>query len=145
VDVRSVLNGHAVPGWHLQLSATTKADAGDGNLVFCPCKDCKNERKWGRIESVRMHLITKGFMPNYTMWSRHGEVGENVPQENNDDVAMPDVAVHESVTNKETGVNTQPVATVNDVFRNILADHTEHDDGISQLLCNVESGFLSDR
>ena len=60
-----------------------------------------------------------------------GAVGENVPQENNDDVAMPDVAVHESVTNKETGVNTQPVATVNDVFRNTLADDTEHEDGIS--------------
>ena len=84
-------------------------------------------------------------MRDYTIWSMHGEVGENVLQENNDDVAMPDVAVHESVTNKEAGVNTQPVATVNDVFRNILADNTEHDDGISQLLHNVDSGCLSDR
>jgi hypothetical protein len=68
----------------------------------------------------------------------HGEVGVNVPQENND-VVMPDVALHETVTNEE------PMATVNDVFMNTLADDTEHDDAISQLVCNVESGFLSDR
>jgi len=70
----------------------------------------------------------------------HGEVGENVMQENNDDVAMSDIAIHEAVTNDDdvampniTGVNTQPLATVNDVFRNTLADDTKHEDGISQL------------
>jgi hypothetical protein len=31
------------------------------------------------------------------------------------------------------------------VFRNTLADDTEHDDGISQMLRNVESGCLSER
>jgi hypothetical protein len=60
-------------------------------------------------------------------------------QENNDDVAMPDVALHEAVTNEE------PMATINDVFMNTLADDTEHDDGISHLVRNVESIFLSDR
>jgi len=63
----------------------------------------------------------------------------NVPQENNDDVAMPDIALHEAVTNEE------PMATINDVFMNTLADDTENNDGISQLVRNVESGFLSGR
>jgi hypothetical protein len=36
----------------------------------------------------------------------HGEVGQNVLQENNDDVAMPDIALHEAITNEEIGVNT---------------------------------------
>jgi hypothetical protein len=31
------------------------------------------------------------------------------------------------------------------VFMNTLADDIEHGDGISQLVCNVKSGFLSDR
>jgi hypothetical protein len=48
----------------------------------------------------------------------HGEVGVNVPHENNDDVAMLDVTLHEAVTNEEPGVITEPVATINDVFRN---------------------------
>jgi hypothetical protein len=56
-----------------------KADARDGNLVFCPCKDCMNQRKWERAESVRMHLITRGFMANYTIWIMHEEVSVNVP------------------------------------------------------------------
>jgi hypothetical protein len=42
---------------------------------------------------------------------------------------MPDIALHEAVT--------QPVAIVNDVFRNTLADDTEHEDGIDQLLLDV--------
>jgi hypothetical protein len=95
-----------------------KADAGVGNPVFYPCKDCNNQRKWAQTESIRMHLLTRGFMPTYTIWSMHGEVGVNVPHENNDDVAMLDVTLHEAVTNEEPGVITEPVATINDVFRN---------------------------
>ena len=78
-----------------------------------------------------MHLITRGFMPNYMIWTMHGEVGVNVPQKNDDDVAlpdgaMPDVPIHDA--DKESGVNTEPMATVNDVFRNTLADDTEDND-----------------
>ena len=73
----------------------------------------------------------------------HGEVGVNVLQENNDNVDMPDVAIHD--TDEEPGVNTEPMATVNNVFRNTLADDTEDNDGISQLLRNVETRCLSER
>ena len=68
-------------------------------------------------------------MPNYTIWTMHGEVGVNVLQENDDDVAMPDVAIHDA--DEEPGANTKPMATVYDVFRNTLADDTEDNDGIS--------------
>ena len=74
-------------------------------------------------------------MSNHTIWSMHREVDENVPQENNDDVAMPDVALHKTVTNEEAGVNMQHVATVNDMFRNTLADNTEQDNAF--LSCYV--------
>ena len=102
-----------------------------------------NQRKWAQIEFVRMHLITMGFMPNYMIWTMHDEVGVNVPQENDDDVDMPDIAIHDA--DEEPGVNMEPMATVNDVFRNTLADDTEDNDGISQLLYNVETGCLSER
>ena len=93
-------------------------------------------------------MITRGFMPNYTIWTMHGEVSVNVPQENDDDVAMPDVAmpdvaIHDA--DEEPGVNMEPMATVNNVFRNTLADDTEDNDGISQLLRNIETGCLSER
>jgi hypothetical protein len=57
--------------------------------------------------------------------------GVNVSQENNDDVAMFGVALHYAVTNEEPGVNTEPMATGNDVFRNMLAEDTKHEDDIS--------------
>jgi hypothetical protein len=70
-------------------------------------------------------------MPNYMIWSMHGEVGVNVPHENNGDMAIPDISLHEAITNKEPGVNTEPMATDNDMFRNTLADVIEDDDDIS--------------
>ena len=56
---------------------------------------------------------------------------------------MRDVAIHD--VDEEPGVNTEPMVTVNNVFRNMLADDTEDNDGISQLLRNVETGCLSER
>ena len=131
-----------------QFITDVKAHAENGNPVFYPCKDYMNQKKWAQIEFVRMHLITRGFMPNYKIWTMHGEVGVNVPQENDNDVAMPDVvmpdvAIHDA--DEKPGVNTKPMATVNDVFRNTLADNTEDNDSISQLLCNIETGCLSER
>ena len=72
----------------------------------------------------------------------YDEVGVNVLQGNDDDVDMPDVAIHDA--DEVSGVNTKPMAIVN-VFRNTLADDTEDNDGISQLLRNVETGCLSER
>ena len=82
-------------------------------------------------------------MPNYTIWTMHGEVGVNILQENDDDVDMLDIAIHDG--DEEPGVNTEPMPTVNNVFRNTLADDIENNDGISQLLRNVETGCLSER
>ena len=56
---------------------------------------------------------------------------------------MPDVVIHDA--DEESGVNTEPMATVNDVFRNTLADDTEDNDGISRLLRNIETRCLSER
>ena len=103
-----------------QFIRDAKAHAGNGNPIFCPCKDCKNHRNFRQIESIRSHLITRGFMPNYTIWTMHGEVGVNVLQENDDDVDMPDIAIHDA--DEEPSVNTEPMAIVNNVFRNTLAD-----------------------
>jgi hypothetical protein len=47
-----------------------------------------------------------------------------------------------AITNEEAGVNTQPVATNDDVFGNTLADNTVDDDGLSHMLRDIEGGFL---
>ena len=105
-----------------QFITDAKAHAGNRNHVFYPCKDCKNQRNFHQIEFIRSHLITRGFMPNYTIWTMHGEVDVNVLQENDDDADMPDVAIHDA--DEEPGINREPMTTVNNVFRNTLADNT---------------------
>ena len=71
-----------------QFITDAKAHVVNGNHVFYPYKDCKNHRNFCQIESIQSHLITRGFMPNYTIWTMHGEVGVNVLQKNDDDMDM---------------------------------------------------------
>jgi biopolymer transport protein ExbD len=33
------------------------------------------------MELIRGHLLRRGFMPNYMVWTKHGEEGENPPDE----------------------------------------------------------------
>jgi hypothetical protein len=35
-----------------------------GNL-YCPCKHCKNEKKYHAYDVLRLHLIKYGFMEDY--------------------------------------------------------------------------------
>ena len=51
-----------------------KVYARDGQLVFYPCRDCKNLRKFVNVEQIRFHLITRGFVKDYTIWSKHVKV-----------------------------------------------------------------------
>ncbi|KAL4573860.1 hypothetical protein LXL04_020680 [Taraxacum kok-saghyz] len=43
------------------------------SYIWCPCVDCKNCQKSVYVK-VEEHLILRGFMPDYTCWSRHGEI-----------------------------------------------------------------------
>jgi hypothetical protein len=50
-------------------------------FINCPCRDCKNLKQWNSMELMRGHLLQRGFMPNYMVWMKHGEEGENPPDE----------------------------------------------------------------
>jgi hypothetical protein len=57
----------------------TKKDILDnvrGNLC-CPCKHCKNEKKYHTNDVLRSYLIKNGFMEDYRCWNKHGEEGLN--------------------------------------------------------------------
>jgi hypothetical protein len=45
----------------------------NGSLI-CPCKDCKNHIAFYDVEIIISHLIRRGFVPDYTVWTHHGEV-----------------------------------------------------------------------
>ena len=50
-------------------------------FINCPCRDCKNLKQWDNMELIRDHLLQRGFMPNYMVWTKHGEEGKNPPDE----------------------------------------------------------------
>jgi hypothetical protein len=47
-----------------------------GNLC-CPCKCCKNEKKYRADDVLRSHLTKHGFMEDYRCWNKHREEGIN--------------------------------------------------------------------
>ena len=57
--------------------ARADMEARSKTTIYCPCSDCRNERKYSDFEVVYAHLIIHGFLPNYTCWNQHGEEGPN--------------------------------------------------------------------
>jgi hypothetical protein len=47
---------------------------GTNDSVIYPCKDCKNHMAFYDVEIIRSRLIRRGFIPDYTVWTHHGEV-----------------------------------------------------------------------
>jgi hypothetical protein len=57
----------------------TKKDVLDnvrGNLS-CPCKHCKNEKRYHVDDMLMSHLIKHEFMDDYRCCNKHGEEGLN--------------------------------------------------------------------
>ena len=48
-------------------------------VVLCPCSKCENKWLWAK-EDIEEHLCTRGFMPNYLVWNKHGECGQHADQ-----------------------------------------------------------------
>jgi hypothetical protein len=42
-----------------------------GNL-YCPCKHCKNEKRYHTDDVLMSYLIKHGFMEDYWCWNKHG-------------------------------------------------------------------------
>ena len=60
------------------------ADANKQNgFVVCPCSVCKNQKDYSSSRTIHSHLLQHGFMPSYNCWTKHGERG--VIMEDNDE------------------------------------------------------------
>ena len=44
-------------------------------FMCCPCPDCGNTRSYSYKKFPHTHLLYKGFMPHYNVWTKHGETG----------------------------------------------------------------------
>jgi hypothetical protein len=52
--------------------------------MCCPCSLCRNDKDYSDWGTLSFHLIKNGLMANYVLWTRHGERGV-VMEENEDE------------------------------------------------------------
>jgi hypothetical protein len=62
-----------INGMHEFIDAAKKHNH-DG-FFRCPCRICKNEKDYASTRTIHNHLFENGFMPNYNVWTEHGEKG----------------------------------------------------------------------
>jgi len=46
--------------------------------IYCPCYDCRNILLFEDTEVIISHLVCRGFMKDYLIWTKHGE-GSSAP------------------------------------------------------------------
>jgi hypothetical protein len=100
-----------------------------GNLC-CPCKHCKNERKYHTDDVLRSHLMKHGFMEDYRCWNKYGG-GEELNKANMRDSHM------------EREVPTGVEEDYNDMNETDILGFTDDNiefevHNIEEMVCNVE-------
>src|SRR3954469_2456993 len=56
-------------------------------FIICPCAVCKNDKGYSSPRRVHMDLLMHGFMPSYYYWTKHGERGVRMEDdEEGDDI-----------------------------------------------------------
>ena len=66
-----------------------EANKQDG-FMCCPCGVCKNDKTYSSLKQIHVHLFTSGFMSGYNCWTKHGERGvlmEENEEEDDDNYA----------------------------------------------------------
>ena len=80
-----------INGMHifLRVAETNKRSNG---FISCPCSVCKNMSDHSTSKVLHGHLLRNGFMPGYYCWTKHGEKGvimeDNEEEEDNDNYPM---------------------------------------------------------
>ena len=76
-----------VEGVHTFLLAAEANKRVDG-FMPCPCAGCKNGHNYSTSRTIHVHLFKSGFMPHYNVWTKHGERGVMMEdnEEEDDDI-----------------------------------------------------------
>ena len=54
----------------------------DTVLIRCPCRVCGNLKIFSEPTTIRSHVIVSGFVKDYTIWKKHGEMDVPPPTNN---------------------------------------------------------------
>ena len=73
------------------------AEANQHNdFMCCPCIQCQNNKDYSSRRTLHSQILTHGFMPKYFYWTKHGENG--VMMEDNEEVDYDDTTMEELET-----------------------------------------------
>ena len=67
-----------------------EANKPPSGFIIYPCKMCKNQKDYSSIKSLHDHLYKWGFMQNYFVWTKHGERGVIMEDDEEEDDQIPD-------------------------------------------------------
>lgn len=45
------------------------------SFICWQCKNCKKEKDYLSRKTIHAHIYSSGFMPSYFVWTKHGEGG----------------------------------------------------------------------
>ncbi|CAN6342778.1 unnamed protein product [Urochloa humidicola] len=61
--------------------------------MCCPCSSCGNNKEFRRRDTLWNHIFQNGFMSNYNLWTKHGEpgvvMGDNEEDDEEDNHTLP--------------------------------------------------------
>ena len=63
-----------INGMHSFLRVAEKNKPSNG-FISCPCSVCKNTQDYSTSKTIHVHLLQSGFMSGYNCWTKHGERG----------------------------------------------------------------------
>ncbi|WVZ49430.1 hypothetical protein U9M48_000795 [Paspalum notatum var. saurae] len=72
-----------IDGVH-QFISIAKSHMNSG-FIRCPCFDCKNQKEYSSSRDIQSQLMKRGFMPNYVCWTKHGESGVMLRDDEDDE------------------------------------------------------------
>ena len=93
-------------------------------FMCCPCPICGNKKSYSDRKTIHTHLLYKGFMSHYNIWTKHGEgvMMEDSEEEEDDDNYVPpeygDAAMGEAAEDQEEPDDIVP----DDDLRRVIVD-----------------------
>ena len=101
-----------------------------------PCQDCQNIGRHRNIETLRDHLVRRGFVEGYTRWTKHGEVVEE------DEVTSR--LVHDVLRGQGVQINVENVENVEinvENVENLNALECNINDEVNEMMNELEPDF----
>ncbi len=100
-------------------------------FICCPCLECRNEKDYSSSRDIQSHLLRRGFMPGYNVWTKHGEEGvmmEDGDEEDNDDNYRSMFPEYGDTARGEAEDEEAPDEPIDDEIRRVIVDaHREAD------------------